>query len=437
MAEATATDSSPISDEHQHSAYRIALYYCYIPIDDTAEHVKFQKELCTSLNCKGRIRVSSEGLNGVLSGYYSDLQRYQKETEQELSLEKKLDVKYCDLRTDLSVDSQLFTNLSVKVTREVVSLYEPTAKEMARTPGIANEDSKKYYRRRRRNRKKHEQQQQPNTEAEQQDAVPKSPNDARLEQLQPSPHLTPQQWHEKILQLSNNGSNNDIVLLDARNSYESRVGYFQVDGVPTLLTNTRKYSSLPQVLQTSQDQLAGKHVFMYCTGGVRCERASVHLQAMEWNEGASPPPKGIYQLDGGIQRYLEQYGTKQLLEQEQRSAEENSSCLFKGKNFVFDPRRTDPRVGEGVVGRCVRCHTPHDDYDNGASPSQEQEARCVKCRVLVLVCPNCRSRVQSWGEEENEDKPPLWCGKDDECVQDSNDAAQAEMLLHDGGGVDR
>ena len=111
------------------------------------------------------------------------------------------------------------------------------------------------------------------------------------------------------------------------------------------------------------------------TGGVRCERAGSYLRALsESGAGAwrdKEPPRGIYQLRGGIQAYLEAYGVKrsgggsatsEILEEDggdgnngDRSASISTDrsatkpCLYRGKNFVFDPRRTDPVVGDGIT----------------------------------------------------------------------------------------
>ena len=404
--------------DHHHDDYRIALYYCYVEIPDVANHVTFQKEICCHL--KGRLRVSSEGLNGVLSGLQSALEEYQKQVEQKINV--KMDVKYCYLRNDLSVESQLFDSLSIKATREVVSLYEPTPQEIQRANNQqqqqngAKEGSSNYYRRRRRNRQtKQEGEQQQQQQQQQLSDVPNSPLDDRLTALEPSPHLTPQEWNQRI------GEDPNAILVDARNCYESRVGYFQVEGIPTLLTNTRKYSLLPQVLADRKKDLAGKTIYMYCTGGVRCERASVFLQALEWEGGDRP--KAVYQLDGGIQRYLEHYGSSSA---DDSNDDDDEYCLFRGKNFVFDPRRTDPVVGRDVVGRCLLCDASHDDYDNGKAPCQENEVRCCKCRVLVLVCSPCRQTARAWGQDEEEGKPNLYCGG--EKCRDEGNSMQALIL---------
>ena len=105
------------------------------------------------------------------------------------------------------------------------------------------------------------------------------------------------------------------------------------------------------------------------------------------------PDKNIYQLHGGIQRYIE-----------------TSNEFFVGKNFVFDPRRFDPNSKGGVVGTCMICKSPHDDYDNGRPPREDHTARCCKCLILLLVCETCRANVCCHGEQFS--KPKLYCGGD-------------------------
>jgi predicted sulfurtransferase len=186
------------------------------------------------------------------------------------------------------------------------------------------------------------------------------------------------------------------------------------------LTNTRKYSDLPKVLAQSQEQFAHKkQIFAYCTGGVRCEQASKFVQALVAEDCE------VYQLHGGIQKYLELYHTNdtspsdrhhEQKQQEEPNPNSKGPCLFKGKNFVFDPRRTDPMYDntyeESIVGRCCMCSNPHDDYDDGHAPCDNTEARCCKCRILLLVCTPCRRLVQCWGEDYKKDLPKLFCGKD-------------------------
>lgn len=312
-------------------------------------------------------------------------------------------------------------------------------------------------------------------------------------------HLSPKDWDAKLRALAASSSSTNetnsgvaaplhpsqqqqqqqprVVLLDCRNVYESAVGYFSApgDNIVTLLTNTRKYSELATVLLeqvVSSDTETGPriapppsliagddnpvasstcdivdssrpsllqgatHILMYCTGGVRCERASVFLQTLlveERNKGiastteheideAAPLPE-IYQLHGGIQRYLEEASIDAGRQDSLTSMPTMTS--FRGKNFVFDPRRTDPTViaapknsqngyddskSNNIVGQCLICRHPHDDYDNGNAPSLNLEARCYKCRILILVCDTCRPTALCWGEKVTPCRPRLYCG---------------------------
>lgn len=115
------------------------------------------------------------------------------------------------------------------------------------------------------------------------------------------------------------------------------------------------------------------------------------------------PDKKVFQLDGGIQSYLER--------QSKNDADEATEILFKGKNFVFDPRRVDPVCGPiSIVGKCIICETPHDDYDNGHAPAEKKEARCNGCRMLILICDSCRSGYACWGEDQSSQQRTLFCG---------------------------
>ncbi len=442
-----ADDECQSENDAGSSVVMVALYYWYIDIRQKflKDHQKFHQATCQELDLFGRIRISREGLNGVLSGTLSNLKEYENRLKKEVTqistsatsegssrYGETLDVKYCHLRDELPVDKQKFDRLSVKVTKEVVSLNEAKAQS--------------------------------------------------LEHYQPATHLSPQQWNEQLLQEkidsdgghgdgdSNSISDPSAIIIDARNVYESKIGHFRVENLPTLLTNTRKYSTIPSVFKASAKELSGKNVYMYCTGGVRCERASVYLQALanseDWPDDLQKP-KQIYQLQGGIQKYLEYYGSKEGISdsgQGEESSQEYDSeskiandyeagisaehttpqdlgkepCLYAGRNFVFDQRRIDPIVGNNgkAVGRCIRCNCPHDDYDNGYAPSDNQEARCCRCRVLVLICDKCRPMVRIWGEENTNNggegegsKPDLFCGGDS-CINEGNEIEHAEVIRY-------
>eukprot|EP00966_Prymnesium_polylepis_P178399 4131711-Prymnesium_polylepis.1 len=100
---------------------------------------------------------------------------------------------------------------------------------------------------------------------------------------------------------------------------------------------------------------------MYCTGGVRCEAASAYLRRK-----GGDALGGVYQLNGGIERYLEAH---------------EGGGYFRGKNHVFDKRRSVGPPAAEVVGRCFVCSAPTDDYSS--------QSRCCHCRLLLLVCDGC------------------------------------------------
>lgn len=232
-----------------------------------------------------------------------------------------LDMKYCHLRTDIPMEPQLFDSLSVKITREVVSLIEPASVSISEKKGRAR------CRQRRRQRRREKQRceilkddikevgelevedcedatdltisdnhlNEDATEANQEvnttstttrkDAVDKIEYGTVVqiqnwEKQTPATHLSPSEWNEKLLQYSkektmhkdddpnNTNGSEDVILLDTRNIYETRIGHFAVPQLPTFFPTTRKFSSLPQALNTEEaaSALAGKKVFMYCTG---------------------------------------------------------------------------------------------------------------------------------------------------------------------------
>jgi predicted sulfurtransferase len=398
-----ASYGNATNDEDDCCPWRIALYYCYVDVPDVPCHIRFQQETCNELSLNGRVRVASDGLNGVLSGKRERLKEYETRLREELTVgmasaencrtrtdELELDVKYCLLRNDLPVQEQLFCSLQVQATKHVINLVdEPRrAPKRGKSKSVRPENSK----------------------------VLKLWADVQADPTGTvCPHLSPSEWNERITNL---GAHETAIIVDCRNSYESAIGYFDAPRVATLLTNTRKYSELPGVFLEQKKLLASyTHCFLMCTGGVRCEMASKFLhRLLDEDESSSDRPlPQIYQLSGGIQRYLEHQQKRQGSTMEPSTIKQAN--YFKGKNFVFDPRRTDPVHGIGIVGRCVVCTAPHDDYDNGHAPaSGTGEARCTSCRVLLLVCPPCRLAVTCWGQEHpnsgciGEEKPKLYCG---------------------------
>ena len=115
--------------------------------------------------------------------------------------------------------------------------------------------------------------------------------------------------------------------------------------------------------------------FMYCTGGIRCEKAAIYL------EKKAPDVAKVYQLQGGIHEYLEAYGGSE-------------ECLFLGKNFTFDKRGVMPKSGkvdcDGEVWNCQRCRD--------GEPKLRSCAVCVVCRFPLVLCERCQTSTSNRGE---------------------------------------
>ncbi|KAH7277418.1 hypothetical protein KP509_39G049900 [Ceratopteris richardii] len=165
-----------------------------------------------------------------------------------------------------------------------------------------------------------------------------------------------------------------MIILDVRNIYETRIGKFvPPEDIECLDPQIRQYSDLPQWIDSNAERLRNKSILMYCTGGVRCEMASAYIK----KKGSGF--QNVFQLSGGIQRYLETFP---------------DGGFFKGKNFVFDHRVAVPSVCPDILGACTKCGVPFDDYTS--------RVRCSHCRMLVLVCNDCQARLVSEGQPQTQ-----------------------------------
>jgi UPF0176 protein len=169
-------------------------------------------------------------------------------------------------------------------------------------------------------------------------------------------HLTPQEFHEAV-----SGGAEEVVLVDVRSTYEHAIGHFEGAIKPEM----KEFSAFPSFVDRHADEWRGKKVLMYCTGGIRCEKASAYVK--------SRGVEDVSQLAGGIHRYLEQFP---------------DGGHFKGKNFVFDQRIAVASQNTTVVGRCVSCTAPYDELSGSRL--------CTVCRDLVLVCPACAQALPEY-----------------------------------------
>lgn len=166
-------------------------------------------------------------------------------------------------------------------------------------------------------------------------------------------YLKPEELHELF------ETGEDMVVVDMRNNYEFEVGRFE----GAIQPDTVKFYELPEKVKNLKID-KNKKVVTYCTGGIRCEKATALLA----EEGFSD----VYQLEGGIVKYLEKY----------------PDGHFIGKNFVFDDRmvtNTDTKSGSKVLGKCAHCKKASDRYIDCVKPD---------CHQLFICCKACEKQHQ-------------------------------------------
>lgn len=303
----------------------ILLYYKYASVPDVSDLVRFYESNCNSLSLLGRVRISPQGVNVTVGGKMTALEKHisiMKSNELFQGTDFKL--ASCTSPSDHKVVKECgFTSLSVRVVKELVTF---TSNPLLKLPTVTNAGR----------------------------------------------HLSAIEFHSVLQNAGNSLEGNDVdqnnkfVLLDARNVYETRIGKFTTPNVETLDPEIRQYSDLAAWIDNNSERLCGNHVLMYCTGGIRCEMASAYVRS----KGAGY--ENVYQLSGGIQRYLEQF---------------LDGGFFKGKNFVFDHRVSVGSLDTDIVGSCLLCGCSYDDYSS--------RCRCSYCRMLILVCVSCQGKGNS------------------------------------------
>ena len=272
--------------------FQILLYYKYVHIDNPEKERDSQRELAEHLNLKGRIIVAKEGINGTVEGTIADTKKY-------IAVMKK-DPRFKDVDFKKSVGTgTAFPKLSVKARNEIV------AARLGEDDVDPSQMTGKY---------------------------------VMAEQLH--------QW---------NHSGKKFYIVDMRNDFEQKSGYFQ----NSILPNFKSFANLPEVLPMLAD-LRDETIVTVCTGGVRCEKASGYLVFKGF--------KDVYQLYGGIVTYMEKYPNEDFL----------------GKLYVFDNRLTMGFNLDSekhlVVGKCEGCGKPCDEYVNCSEDF---------CHRHYILCKNC------------------------------------------------
>lgn len=284
------------------STPKIVLFYAFAPLADPEAIRMWQRDLGEALGLRGRLIISKDGINGTLGGDLPVLKKWARSFRSYAAF-KDADIKWSE-GTGLDADGRSldFPKLSVKVRDEIVSFGAPGELQVDENGVVGG-----------------------------------------------GIRLSPEALHELV------DSREDIVFFDGRNALEAEIGRFKDAVVP----DTETTRDFVQLLDSgAYDDLKGKPVVTYCTGGIRCEVLSSLMVARGFGE--------VYQLDGGIVRYGEKYG---------------DDGLWEGSLYVFDKRGSvDFSDHTVVVGECAACGVP-----------TNRTANCLdaSCRRQFVVCDAC------------------------------------------------
>lgn len=166
--------------------------------------------------------------------------------------------------------------------------------------------------------------------------------------------------HVNALEFNKLADDPDTLIVDMRNHYESEVGHFKNAVCPDVDTFREELQVVEDLMKEQKD----KNLLLYCTGGIRCEKASAWMKHLGF--------RNVFQLEGGIIKYAQEVKEKGL---------ENR---FIGKNFVFDERLGERITGD-IIAVCHQCGKPCDDHTNCKNDG---------CHLLFIQCQECSEKYK-------------------------------------------
>ena len=286
--------ASPVSSRAPSDAalqYVNIAAYKFITFDDTQAMRPVFQALCQQLALRGTILLTPEGINLFLSGTRVNIDAF--------LTWLRSDARFVDIEAKESYSAeQSHKRMLVKIKNEIITMRMPLIK----------------------------------------------PEDGRAPAISPT---TLKRW----LDQGHDDAGQSVVMVDTRNDFEVDVGTFD----NTVDYRIGKFTEFPGMIAAHKDDFAGKTVITFCTGGIRCEKAAIHMQNIGY--------ENVYQLEGGILKYFEDVG----------------GAHFHGDCFVFDYRTAlNPRLEPTVTTQCFACRaivTPREQLSS--------------CYAYGVSCPHC------------------------------------------------
>ncbi|WP_395402240.1 sulfurtransferase [Pseudoduganella sp. UC29_106] len=289
-----STLSAPASAGAALPVYVNIAAYKFITMDKLDELRPQYQDICERLSLRGTILLTPEGINMFLSGTRENIDEYLQWV--------RSDARLADLewKESLSVD-QSHRRMLVKIKKEIITMRMPLIK----------------------------------------------PEEGR------APHVDAQTL-KRWLDQGHDDNGKPVVMVDTRNDYEVDVGTF-VDTVDYRLT---KFTEFPELIEKHKADFDGKTVVTFCTGGIRCEKAAIHMQNIGYDN--------VYQLEGGILKYFEEVG----------------GAHYTGDCFVFDYRTAlNPQLEPTETKQCFACRAV-------VTPRQQLAPEYVP----GTSCPSCAGK---------------------------------------------
>ena len=271
--------------------------YKFVTFDDTVAQRSRFQALCMDLGLKGTILLSPEGINLFLAGTRPSIDQF-------LAFLRS-DARFADIEVKESLsEKQPFNRMLVRLKREIITMKHPLIKpELGRAPAV---------------------------EA-----------------------ATLKRW----LDQGHDDQGKPVVMLDTRNAFEVDVGTFE----NTIDYRIEKFSEFPAIVEREKEALNDKTIVTFCTGGIRCEKAAIHMKNIGYDS--------VYQLEGGILKYFEEVG----------------GAHYKGDCFVFDHRTAlNPQLQETETRQCFACRavvTPREQL----SPLYIEGKSCPHCATVATA----------------------------------------------------
>ncbi|MGZ3238378.1 MAG: sulfurtransferase [Burkholderiaceae bacterium] len=270
--------------------------YKFITIDETAEMRPRFLALCNKLGLKGTILLTPEGINLFLAGLREPIDQF-------LSWLRS-DSRFCDIHVKESYsEEQPFGKMLVKLKREIITMKNPLIQpEKGRAPVVEAKTLKRW------------------------------------------------------LDQGHDDAGKPVIMVETRNDFEVDVGTFE----NTIDYRIKKFSEFPDVIAQHKDELNDKTIVTFCTGGIRCEKAAIHMKNVGFDS--------VYQLDGGILKYFEEVGGDH----------------YTGDCFVFDYRTAlNPNLEPTETAQCKVCDaivTPREQL----SPLYVTGKSCPHCAKVEV-----------------------------------------------------